>query len=332
MSIKTNLPAFAVNCENLSSAKAGAEAVDCSDDFFADKSRLIADSEPEFYRGWYDDHGQYMDGWESRRRRTSGHDWCVIRLAKPGNIIGFDINTAHFTGNFPPGASIDGSSSEGAPSEGDWEQLLAPVSLTGDRQHFFESQHHEKPIRWVRLNIYPDGGVARLKVYGEPVDGRANDPRYRQPDNELSALRLGGQIVAYSNAHYGNPEFILTPGRGVNTGDGWETARRRVPGNEWIIIKLGRPGIIERLEIDTAHFKGNYPSACTLQAALSPNLQEEALVAQAMFWDEVMGYQELAADSIHTFDIDPHDPISHVKLNIYPDGGVSRVRIFGEAV
>ena len=105
-----------------------------------------------------------------------------------------------------------------------------------------------------------------------------------------------------------------------------------MPGNEWIIIKLGRPGIIERLEIDTAHFKGNYPSACTLQAALSPNLQEEALVAQAMFWDEVMGHQDMAADSIHTFDIDPHDPISHVKLNIYPDGGVSRVRIFGEAV
>ena len=144
----------------------------------------------------------------------------------------------------------------------------------------------------MRLNIYPDGGVARLKVYGEPVDGRAGDGSDTQPDNELSALRLGGQIVAYSNAHYGNPEFILTPGRGKNTGDGWETARRRVPGNEWIIIKLGRPGIIERLEIDTAHFKGNYPSACTLQAALSPNLQEEALVAQAMFWDEVMGYQD----------------------------------------
>ena len=183
----------------------------------------------------------------------------------------------------------------------------------------------------MRLNIYPDGGVARLKVYGEPVDGRTNDPRYRQPDNELSALKFGGQIVAYSNAHYGNPEFILTPGRGVNTGDGWETARRRVPGNEWIIIKLGRPGIVERLEIDTAHFKGNFPSGCTLQAALSPNLQQEALVAQAMFWEEILDYRELSADSIHSFDIKTLGAVSHVKLNIYPDGGVSRVRVFGQA-
>ena len=119
MKIETNLPAFAVNCENLASAKAGAEAVDCSDDFFADKSRLLSDSEPEFYKGWFDDHGQYMDGWESRRRRTTGNDWCLIRLAKPGRIVGFDINTAHFTGNYPPGASIDCSSSEGVPSDDD---------------------------------------------------------------------------------------------------------------------------------------------------------------------------------------------------------------------
>ena len=331
MKIETNLPAFAVNCENLASAKAGAEAIDCSDDFFADKSRLLSDSEPEFYKGWFDDHGQYMDGWESRRRRTTGNDWCLIRLAKPGRIVGFDINTAHFTGNYPPGASIDGSSSEDVPSDDDWQELLEPVSLTGDNQHFFESQFHEKPIRWVRLNIYPDGGVARLKVYGEPDDGLGNEDQNTQPSDELSALRFGGRVVTYSNAHYGNPEFILTPGRGKNMGDGWETARRRVPGNEWIIIRLGRIGTIERLEIDTAHFKGNYPSGCSLQAALSPHLQEEALVAQAMFWDEVLNYRELTADSIHTFDLKKLGAVSHVKLNIYPDGGVSRVRVFGEA-
>lgn len=161
MKLKMSLPPFAVNCENLASSKAGAEAVDCSDDFFADKSRLLSDSEPEFFEGWYDDHGQYMDGWESRRRRTTGHDWCLIRLAKPGRIIGFDINTAHFTGNYPPGASIDGSSSLGRPSESDWHVLLPPVSLDGDKHHFFESESQNEAIRWVRLNIYPDGGVAR---------------------------------------------------------------------------------------------------------------------------------------------------------------------------
>ena len=182
------------------------------------------------------------------------------------------------------------------------------------------------------MNIYPDGGVARLRVYGEADDGLSGNGSDSQPDNELSALRFGGRVITYSNAHYGNPEFILTPGRGKNMGDGWETARRRVPGNEWIIIRLVRMGILERLEIDTAHFKGNFPSGCTLQSALSPNLQEEALVAQAMFWDEVLDYQELSADSIHSFDLRQSGPASHVKLNIYPDGGVSRVRIFGKVV
>lgn len=330
MKPKLNLPAFAVNCENLASAKAGAEAVDCSDDFFAEKSRLLSDSEPVFYTGWFDDHGQYMDGWESRRRRTTGHDWCLVKLAKPGYIVGFDIDTTHFTGNYPPGASIEGSPSTEFPSDDSWQELLAPVSLGGDRQHFYESVSHEQSMRWVRLNIYPDGGVARLRVFGRQHEYRETRSLEKQPDDELSALILGGGIVAYSNAHYGNPEFILAPGRGENTGDGWETARRRTPGNEWIIIRLASLGVIHRLDVDTAHFKGNFPAGCSLQAGLEPALKKEALVAQSMFWKEVLHYQPLAADFIHSFNLTSSGLVSHVKLNIYPDGGVSRVRVFGQ--
>lgn len=317
-----------MNAVNLASAKLGAIAVDCSDDFFADKQRLLSDSEPEFHKGRFDANGQYMDGWESRRRRSGGFDWCLIQLAVPGMIAGFDINTAHFTGNYPPGASIQGSASVGRPSDEQWIDLLDEVSLQGNSHHFFNAKSHDQPIRWIRLNIYPDGGVARLKVYGQPVA----DEVMQGAQLELSALKLGGKVVAYSDAHYGNPEVILTPGRGLNMGDGWETARRRVPGNEWIIVKLGIPGIIERIEIDTAHFKGNFPEGCSLQAAQMPNLGKDAIVTQAMFWDEVLTYRALTADSVHTYKVSSQDPVTHVKLNAYPDGGISRLRIFGTSI
>src|SRR5210317_139991 len=328
MSVESNFPQFAQDAVNLASEKLGAVAVDCSDDFFADKQRLLSDAEPEFHKGQFDAHGQYMDGWESRRRRSGGFDWCVVQLAVPGIIAGFDINTAHFTGNYPPGASIQGASSIDRPTDDDWVELLDEVSLQGNSHHFFAALTHDEPIRWVRLNIYPDGGMARLKVYGQPVADEVKPGA----ELELSALKLGGKIVAYSDAHYGNPEVILTPGRGVNMGDGWETARRRVPGNEWIIVKLGVPGVIERIEVDTAHFKGNYPGGCSLQAAFMPNLGKDAIVTQAMFWDEVLAYEPLTADAIHPFQVGSDAPITHVKLNTYPDGGISRLRIFGNAI
>ena len=328
MSVESNFPEFAQDAVNLASEKLGAVAVDCSDDFFADKQRLLSDAEPEFHKGRFDAHGQYMDGWESRRRRSGGFDWCVVQLAVPGIIAGFDINTAHFTGNYPPGASIQGASSIDRPTDDDWFDLLGEVSLHGNSHHFYAALTHDQPIRWVRLNIYPDGGVARLKVYGQPVADEVKPGA----ELELSALKLGGKIVAYSDAHYGNPEVILTPGRGVNMGDGWETARRRVPGNEWIIVKLGVPGVIERVEVDTAHFKGNYPGGYSLQAAFMPNLGKDAIVTQAMFWDEVLAYEPLTADAIHPFQVGSDAPVTHVKLNTYPDGGISRLRIFGKAI
>lgn len=328
MHTETDLPDFVTQGINLASAKLGAKAIDCSDDFFADKARLLSDAAPEFHKGRFDDHGQWMDGWESRRRRTGGHDWCLIELAVPGMITGFDINTAHFTGNFPPGASIEGSSSQKRPADDEWIPLLNEVALGGNSHHYFASKTHQEPVRWIRLNIYPDGGVARLKVYGHPVSQHVQEG----DTLELSALTLGGRIVAYSDAHYGSPEVILTPGRGINMGDGWETARRRVPGHEWIIIKLAVPGSIERIEVDTAHYKGNFPAGCSVQAASMPALGKDALVTQAMFWDEILPYQPLSADSIHTFDVEWSKPVTHVKLNSIPDGGISRFRIFGKAV
>ena len=311
---------------NLASARLGAEAVACSDDFFAPMSRLIQDSEPVFHADRFDENGKWMDGWESRRRRGGGFDWCVVRLAVPGRVLGFELDTRHFTGNYPPGAVLDGATGDECPAADspDWLPLTPQLSLEGDARQTVECADQATVFRWVRLRIYPDGGLARLRVIGQP---RANvEPGGRL---ELSALLNGGRVVAVSDSHYGNPEAVIMAGRGVNMGDGWETARRRVPGNEWIIIGLGVPGVVDEIEIDTGHFKGNYPAAVSVQAAEMPAMYDDALVTQAMFWPELLAEQPLGADRVHRFPIDPGPPVTHVKVNSHPDGGISRIRAFG---
>ena len=311
---------------NLASARLGAEAVACSDEFFAAMSRLIDDAEPVYYSDRFDDHGQWMDGWETRRRRSEGFDWCVVRLAAPGRLLRFELDTRYFTGNYPPGAALDAAAGETcpAPDSDEWTPLTEYLSIEGDAQRTAECADRSTVYRWVRLRIYPDGGLARLRVIGRPVVERREGGRV-----ELSALLNGGHVAAVSDAHYGNPEVVLTAGRGINMGDGWETARRRVPGNEWMIIGLGVPGVLEEIEIDTAHFKGNFPAAVSVQAANLPELDGDALVAQAMFWPEILAAQPIEADRIHRFPVDTDTAVTHIKVNCHPDGGVSRIRAFG---
>ncbi|WP_085885456.1 allantoicase [Oceanibacterium hippocampi] len=316
---------------NLASPRLGTVAVRASDEFFAAKERMLADSEPVFIADKYDDHGKWMDGWESRRRRDGGEDWCLIRLGVAGMIHGVDIDTRHFTGNYPPAASIEACAGEAEPGpDAVWTRIVAPTALGPGARHFV-AVAEQGPWNWVRVTMHPDGGIARLRLYGQPV----RDWSTAKPDEEveLSALRNGGRVVAYNNAHYGNVWALLTEGRGRDMGDGWETRRRREPGNDWLIVALGTPGVITRIEVDTAHFKGNFPDRCSLQAALvKDGLPDSAVVTQAMFWPGLVDERKLRADSIHGFDgadIAALGPVSHVKLNIHPDGGVSRLRIFG---
>ena len=326
----TDLPEFARNGINLASPRLGAEAIYATDDFFADKSRMLQDAPAVWLEDKYDNNGKWMDGWESRRRRQGGHDWCVVKLGVKGVIRGVDIDTRHFTGNYPPAASLEACVSDAAPDDKTvWTEILPAQGLGPSASHFF-AIHSAQAWTHVRLHIYPDGGVARLRIYGEPV------PQWQASDKkavyELSAVRNGGRIVGYNDAHYGTVWTLLTQGRGVNMGDGWETRRRREPGNDWIVIALGAPGIIERVEVDTCHYKGNFPDRCALQAALMENVPQRSLIQASMFWPELMGEQKLAADTIHTFEsqkLHSLGPVSHVKLNIFPDGGVSRLRIFG---
>jgi allantoicase len=323
-------PDFASKCLNLASRRLGAEAIYASDDFFADKSRMLQDAPAVFVPDKYDENGKWMDGWESRRRRGGGHDFCIVKLGCRGVIRGVDIDTSHFTGNYPPSASLDACVSGPAPDEKTaWREILAAQNLGPSAHHFFPVENTEA-FTHVRLNIYPDGGVARLRVYGDPVP--AWDPADRKSVHELSLATNGGRIIGYNNAHYGTVWTLLTTGRGINMGDGWETRRRREPGHDWIVVKLGAPGLVERVVVDTCHYKGNYPDRCSLQAALADGT-DESIVNQAMFWRELVGEQKLSADSIHEYSGDTVrklGPVSHVKLNIFPDGGVSRLRIFGQ--
>ena len=325
------LPAFAVNAINLASPRLGSQVIIASDDFFAAKERMLSDAPAVFIDGKFDDNGKWMDGWESRRRRDGGHDWCVVRLGVAGIIAGVDIDTSHFTGNFAPAASIEACLSDDEPGDdAEWTEIVPATSL-GASAHHFVAVGSDRPWNWLRIHMWPDGGIARLRVYGEPFcDWGTRD---RNAEYELSALINGGRVIAYNDAHYGDVWALLSEGRGVNMGDGWETRRRREPGNDWLVLALGHPGTIERIEVDTAHFKGNYPDKCSLQAAFVDSGTDQSVVTQAMFWNELMGEKQLSADTVHSFDagdLNAIGRVSHVRLNIFPDGGVSRLRLFGK--
>jgi len=320
-----DLPDWAAGAVNLADPRLGAVAPWASDEFFAARERMLDPGQPVFVPGLYDENGKWMDGWETRRRRGPGHDACVVRLARPGLVRGVLVDTSFFTGNYPPACSVEACLSTDEDAQGaQWVTIVPPMALEGNSRHFVQAQVAGE---WshVRLSIYPDGGVARFRVYGEP--------RFPETDGEidLAAMLNGAQALAWNDAHFGRAENLLLPGRGRDMGDGWETRRRREPGHDWCIIRLARPGVVSRVELDTAHFKGNYPDAASLQGALVLDPVASALPAQSLFWPELMGMRKLSADSVHVFteDLATLGPVSHVRLNIHPDGGVSRLRIWG---
>ena len=312
---------------NLADERLGAEVLSVSDDFFASAARMLSSKAAVFYPGKFDDHGQYMEGWESRRKRVFGYDWCIVKLGLAGKIVGVDIDTSHFTGNYPVAASLDACCVTEEEQPDNWQEILHAVTL-GPSAHHFHAITVNGHWTHIRLNIYPDGGVARLRVYGivQPSKERFNE------ELDLLALENGGRAIAASDEHYGNPWALLRPGRGINMGDGWETRRRRVPGNEWCLLALGQRGRISRIMLDTAHYKGNYPDRCIIQAADVTIDNSKSLVTQSMFWQVLLPEQKLTMDAIHTFEkeqINDLGPITHVRVNIIPDGGLSRVRLFG---
>ena len=333
-----DIPDFVRGTINLASERLGAIGLFATDEFFAPLERMLKDDPAVFLPGEYDDNGKWMDGWESRRKRVPGHDFAVVKLAMPGRIFGFDIDTSHFTGNYPPHASIEAARiDEGDPDdETEWTEILGQSALGPSRHHYVAIDDEARRARvWthLRLHIYPDGGIARLRVFGAAhFDWQKVGPGQ---EVDLAYIFHGARALAWSDAHYGSPERMLGPGRGINMGDGWETARRRGPGHDWTILKLGHAGTIGRVVVDTAHFKGNYPDSCELLGAHLPDHIGDfgdADIAASASWTPILPRTKLQMDHVHEFAGDAVasvGPVTHVRLNIHPDGGVSRLRLFG---
>jgi len=313
---------------NLASRALGAMVLSASDEFFGARERLIDDPAPVYVPGKYDDNGKWVDGWETIRRRGLGHDHCIVALAAAGKIEEVVIDTSHFTGNYPAAASIEAARLDGPPAaDTAWIPLLAPVNLAGDSRNMFRIGDGGVWTH-LRLNIFPDGGVARLRVLGTVA---SPPPAGGDGLVELSAALAGGRAIACNDAHYGDPRNVLLPGFAPRMEDGWETRRRREPGNDWAVFALGIPGTIERIEVHTQEYKGNYPDACSLRAAWAPGMADAAAIPQSMFWPELLAPRKLGPDRSHVFadGLATVGPVTHVRLDIYPDGGVNRLRLFG---
>ncbi|WP_111860464.1 allantoicase [Acinetobacter sp. CFCC 10889] len=322
------IPAPLLQLTNLADARIGAEVLECSDEFFAEAKRMLQFDAPIFVEDKFDDHGKWMDGWETRRKRHVGYDWAIIRLGVAGKIQAVDIDTTFFTGNYPASASVEACyAPEGDLSQVEWHSLLSN-SVLGSSQHHLFDVSSEYTFTHVRLNIFPDGGVARFRVYGTVAMQHTNS----EENVDLLALENGGRVIAYSDAHFGHPRNLINPGRGINMGDGWETKRRRAPGFDWCILALGQAGQIDKLEVDTAHFKGNYPAQVSIQATYIEDATDPQLIPQSMFWPYLLEAQDMQMDHIHLFmnEILQHEKISHLRINMIPDGGISRIRAWGK--
>jgi allantoicase len=273
-----------------------------------------------------------MDGWESRRKRTPGHDWAVIQLATSGKITGFDIDTNFFLGNHPPHCSIEAVNLPDGYKVSDWDdvawkEILPKSHLDAGSQNFYECESNEIYTH-LRLHIYPDGGVARFRVYGEVFkDWSSFDPN---TEIDLVAAINGGHAIACNDMFFSAMGNLIMPNRGANMGDGWETKRNRTPNNrDWVILKLAHKGKVDKIVVDTCHFKGNYPDSCSIE--FCTNDTDETVIKDGN-WQTLLPQQKLSADNEHEFikEINAHEPITHVRLNIFPDGGISRLRLFGK--
>ena len=323
---------FTTNYVDLASERVGGETLSCSDDFFAEMENLLKPGRGIFIDDKYTERGKWMDGWESRRSygRNNGRDfdWCVIRLGIPGRIFGLDIDTNYFRGNAPQQVSVEACHSDSQPDDQtQWHSILAKSNVEAHSQNIFEVNNNSSWTH-VRLNIFPDGGVARFRVYGEANVDWNNFVTGELID--LASIKNGAKALLVSDMFFSDKNNLIMPGRGKNMGDGWETKRRRDPGSDWSIVKLAAKGSIEKVIIDTHHFKGNFPDSFTLEAAVVNGDKD----LEQVKWTPVIDKTKLFAHREHLFineiRVEKTNTFTHVRLSIFPDGGISRMRIFGK--
>jgi allantoicase len=320
---------------DLACARFGGEVLTANDDFFAPKENLVLDAAPVWDAERYTDRGKWMDGWETRRRREEGHDWCVVRLGLPGIPQGVEVDTSHFRGNYPESCSLEACALPAGAAVDDvlaptteWLEILPRTPLQGDTRNRFLI---DVPFRFthLRFHIYPDGGVARLRVHGEVVPGidtlLAKDPL------NLLALELGARVLGASDRFFSSPENLLRAGDPIGMHDGWETRRRRGPGNDWAVFRLVAPGMPSQAEVDTTFFKGNAPGSCALEVLSLPPGEDARALAAGTGWQPLLQRTPLEPDRRHVFvGLErPAEAVTHLRLRTFPDGGVARLRLPG---
>jgi len=309
---------------DLASERLGGSVLYATDDYFAEKENLLKQPAAIWKEHEYTDRGKWMDGWESRRKRVEGHDYAIIRLGAPGVIRGVVVDTAFFRGNYPSDCSIEGTVAKPeTPHEQltNWTEILPKSALKGDSQNDFAI---DSPLAWthLRFHIYPDGGVARLRVHGEVVPDWHREGGLDHP-LDLAAIEHGGQVLTCSDMFFGPKHNLIMPGRAFNMSDGWETKRSRGAGHtDWVIVQLACEAHVRRIELDTSWFKGNFPDTASLEASRLAELTDES-------WTEIMPRTKMLADTRHVFDVEA--TATHIRLTVYPDGGVARMRVYGLA-
>jgi allantoicase len=307
---------------DLASRRMGGSVVGASDELFAERENLIKPEPPAYSAHTFGHKGQIYDGWETRRRREPGDDFALIRLGLPGVVSGVVVDTAFFTGNFPPEISVEGCAVEGYPSPGelaaaDWMPLVPRAAAAGDTANEY-AVASDRRVTHVRLCMYPDGGIARLRVHGEAVP----DPRLLGGGYiDLAALANGARVTGCSNMFYSSPSNLISPGLARNMGEGWETARRRDDANDWVEIRLAAPGVARLAELDTSYFVGNSPGWASLQGRDGRAAGEAPAT--------LLPRTRLQPDTPHRFRLDPGPEVTDIRLDIYPDGGMARLRLLG---
>ncbi|MGH3510078.1 MAG: allantoicase [Nocardioidaceae bacterium] len=306
---------------DLAARDVGGSVCAANDEFFAARENLIL-PEPPSTRLTFGHKGKEYDGWETRRRREPGVDWAVVRLGVPGIVRGVVVDTSFFTGNFPPFVSVEAVAAEGYPSPDEltglaWTTLVERSPARGDHVNQYPVDD-DRFWTHVRLTIHPDGGVARFRVHGEPVP----DPRFLTGTIDLAALENGGTVVASSYAFYGSATRLILPGRARDMGEGWENARRRDDDNDWVVVRLAGEGVVHHVELDTSYFLGNAPGWVRLAGCRAPYEQAE--------WFDLVTRRRAQPDTRHRFLVDELRPVTHVRLDVFPDGGMARLRVWGE--
>ena len=298
----------------------GGRIVECNDEFFAEAANLLSPDPPVWKEGEYTDHGKWMDGWETRRRREAGHDWCVIGLGIPGRVEKVTVDTAFFTGNYPEEFSLEacGVGSDDLLEAAEWIELVSRSPLQGDSIAEFDVGDGHR-VTHLRLNIFPDGGVARLRIEGAPIPS-IHEVCPESGSVDLASMVIGGEALDASDAHYSPPSNLLRPTTPQGMWDGWETRRRRDSGHDWATFRLGMPGVVEEFVVDTRHFKGNSPGWVSIHVSGSDEV-----------WNEVLTRAPVRADSVNRLPLDTPVEAALLRLDIHPDGGVARFRVLGRA-